>query len=271
MKSRYGLFSALTAIVLFIVLETFSIVMVVKEGVVQRYKVLGAVRSVESWFWERTSKVSYYFNYKTENERLTAENLQLRQQLSRYAAAQAELDSVVRIVEPMYTFIGATVIRNTVDRQHNFLILDRGSAEGVEAGMGVVTSRGVIGIVGAVSRHYSYVKSLLGTDQSVSAKLAGSGAFGPMVWTGASPDIAQLSQIPVHIQAAPGDTVLSSGYSTIYPPDIPLGGVVSSTVSQGSSQVITVRLFEDFRSLRNVYVVKNNRKEEMEGLYEQAQ
>ena len=270
MRSRYGLLSTLTAVILFIVLETLSIVLVVRGGVVQRYKVMGAVRSVESWFWQRTSGVAYYFNYRTENERLASENLQLRQQLARYATAQRELDSMAVFVEPEYTYYAATVIRNSVDRQHNYLILDRGSKDGIETGMGVVTAQGVVGMVNAVSRHYCHVVSLLSTGQSVSAKLAGSGSFGPMTWNGRSPDEAVLHEIPVHIQAAPGDTVLTSGFSTVYPPDIPLGAVVSAEVSRGSSQDITVHLFEDFRSLHNVYIVGNNRKEEMEELHETA-
>lgn len=270
MRYRYGFLSTLTAIALFIVLETFSILLVVEKGVVQRYKVLGAVRSAQAWVWTRTSRVAYYFNYRAENERLSAENLQLRQQLARYAAARTELDSLSVIVEPDYTFIGATVIKNSVDRQQNHLILDRGRKDGVETGMGVVTARGVIGIVGAVSGHYAYVLSLLGAGQSVSAKLSGSGAFGPMTWTGREPDRAVLREIPVHITAAPGDTVFSSGYSTIYPPDIPIGTVVESKVSKGSSQELTVQLFENFRTLHNVYIVKDNRRQEIEELYEQA-
>ena len=69
---------------------------------------------------------------------------------------------------------------------------------------------------------------------------------------------------------APGDTVFSSGFSTIYPPDIPLGAVLNSEISKGSSQEITVRLFEDFRTLHNVYIVKDNRRKELDELYEQA-
>lgn len=268
MKSRYALLSTLTAIALFILLETVSIVLVVNRGVVQRYKVLGAVRSIASWFWTQSSKATHYFSYKTENERLAAENLQLRQQLAGYAAARAELDGIVRVVEPEYTFIGATVIRNSVDRQHNYLILNRGEKDGVEPGMGVVTARGVIGVVSAVSPRYAYVISLLNTAHSVSVKLSGSGAFGPMTWTGRKPDQAILREIPVHIQTAPGDTVLSSGFSTIYPPDIPLGRVAESKISRGSSQELTVILFEDFRSLHNVYIVRNNHGQEIRELYE---
>ena len=270
MKNRYGLLSTLTAIALFIVLETLSILLVVERGVVQRFKVMGAVRSAQSWVWIRTSRIGYYFNYRAENERLSAENLQLRERLARYDAARAELDSMSLVVEADHTFIRATVIKNSVDRQHNHLILNRGSKDGIQAGMGVVTGRGVIGIIGAVSRRYSYVRSILSAGQSVSAKLSGSGAFGPMTWTGREPDRAVLREIPVHVAVAPGDTVLSSGFSTIYPPDIPLGTVIDSQVSKGSSQELTVQLFEDFRTLHSVYIVKDNRRKEIEELYEQA-
>lgn len=270
MKSRYGLLSSLTAILLFIALESVSVLMVTEKGIVQRFKVLGTVRGLQAWGWNSSRKVAGYFNYKAENERLASENLQLRQQLARYEAASQELDSIATIVEPAFTYIGATVIKNSVDKQHNYLIVNRGEQDGVEAGMGVVTARGVIGIVGAVSRRYAYVYSLLNTDQSVSAKLAGNGAFGPMSWQGRRPDRVLLQEIPVHVAVSPGDTVLSSGFSTLYPPDIPIGCVVSAQVGKGSAQELTVQLFEDFRSLQNVYIVKNNRRQELEELYEKA-
>ena len=268
MNNRSGLLPALTAILLFIVLESLSLLLVKESGVVQRFRIMGTVRSVQAWGWNRTSRVNYYLHYRTENERLAAENLELRQQLAAARAAVKAADSIPVIVEPDFTFIGATVIKNTVDRQHNHLVLDRGSREGVEPGMGVVTSRGVIGIVDAVSQHYCHVISLLGAGQTVSAKLAGSGAFGPMTWTGLEPGRMLLREIPVHVQAAPGDTVLTSGYSTIYPPDIPIGSVVDAKVSKGSSQELTVQLFEEFRALRHVYIVKNNHQQEIEELYE---
>ena len=270
MRSRYGLLSTISAVILFILLETFSIVLVVNRGIVQRYRVLGAVRTVESWVWTHTSHIGSYLSLHAENERLAAENLQLRQQLALSEAARRALDSTDRIVEPDLTCIGARVVRNSVNRQHNFLVLDKGRGEGVETGMGVVTPQGVVGIVGGVSQHYSYVFSLLSTGQTVSVKLGGDGAFGPMTWPGVDPGLAVLHEIPVHIQAAPGDTVYTSGYSTLFPPDIPVGTVASATVSQGSSQELTVRLFQDFRTLHHVYIVKNNRREELEELYEQV-
>ena len=270
MKNRYGLLSTLAAILLFVLLEVVSIVMAANNGAVQRFKLLGAVRNVEGFFWSRTSSLGNFFNYKSENEKLAEENLKLRQELERCSAIIAAADSLDVKVMPDFTFIGARVIRNTVNSQHNHIILDRGSKDGVEQGMGVITSRGVIGIVGAVSRRYSYVFSLLGTGQSVSAKLAGSGTFGPMIWDGGAADKATLSEIPVHVKASPGDTIVTSGFSTVYPADIPIGLVTGSSVSRGSSQEISVKLLEDFRSLNHVYIVRNNNAEELRELYEQA-
>lgn len=271
MNNRSGLLSTISAILLFFVLASLSILLVVENGAVQRFRILGTARDIQAWGWERTSKISSFFNLRSENERLVAENLLLQQQVARYQAAARQLDSATFRVEPDFSYLSATIVKNTVDRQHNHLIIDRGSKDGVEPGLGVVTARGIVGIIGAVGDHYAYVISILGAGQTVSAKLAGSGAFGPMTWPGIRPDRMLLQEIPVHIQAAPGDTVLTSGYSTIYPPDIPLGVIVSSKVSQGASQDITVTLFEDFRSLNSVYIVKNNRREELEELHEQAQ
>lgn len=268
MRSRYGFIFALSTVLLFLFLEAASIVMMVNNGVVQRFKVVGAIRHAEAGIWNRTQQIRNYFNYREENERLQAENLALRQELSRYTATA--LDSHIVTVTPDFTFISAAVIRNSVDAQHNYLVLDCGSDAGVEKGMGVITGRGVVGIVSAVTRNYAYVISLLSTGQSVSAKLTASGAFGPMYWSGTSIDKMMLREIPVHVQAAPGDTVVTSGFSTLYPPGIPIGTVLETRINQGSTQDLTVRLFEDFRSLHYVYIVRNNNGPELQELYEQA-
>ena len=269
MNNRSGLLSTISAIILFFVLASFAIVLVVKNGVVQQYRILGTARDMQAWVWTQSNHIGTFFNYRVENKRLVAENLALQQQLTRYQTAERVLDSVAVRVEPDFSYLSANIVKQTVNQQRNHLILDRGRKDGIEPGLGVVTARGVVGIVGAVGEHYAYVISILGAGQTVSAKLAGSGAFGPMTWPGTRPDRMLLREIPVHIQAVPGDTVLTSGFSTLYPPDIPVGCVVSATVSQGSSQELTIALFEDFRTLHSVYVVRNNHQNEIEALYEQ--
>ena len=128
MRNRYGLISALTTAFLFLLLETASVLMMVNNGAVQRFKVVGALWHVEAGIWGRTQQVRQYFNLKTESERLSAENLQLRQELARYTAAAAALDSHFVTVTPDYTFIRASIVRNSVNAQHNYIVLDQGAA-----------------------------------------------------------------------------------------------------------------------------------------------
>ena len=121
MNNRSGLLPALTAIILFIVLESLSIVLVMESGVVQRFRIMGALRNTQAWVWTRTSNISHFFQYRTENERLAAENLMLQQQLAEARIALQSVDSCFSDAD--FSYIGAHVIKNTVNQQRNQLIL----------------------------------------------------------------------------------------------------------------------------------------------------
>lgn len=262
---RTNLISTLATVALFIFLEVISIVMISRNSIIQRYKVVGAVRSVQTSFWRTGQKISYFFDYRRENERLAAENLALRQELDgfrRYYEG-SQFDSIV----PMsgFRYVSASVVKNSTNRQHNYLLLDKGAVDGIAEGMGVVTASGIVGIVNAVSDHYSYVISFLSKGQTISAKIAANNIFGPMTWTGRAPDKAHVSEIPAHTEVAVGDTITSSGYSTIYPPDIPLG-VVTATSNDGVSLDLSVDMFQNFKSLRHVYIVSNIHSDELKQL-----
>lgn len=268
MRSRYDLIYLLSSILIFIVLETLSIVMVANNSVVQRFKILGAIRDAETFFWEKGNRIHAYSNYKFDNERLINENLQLHAELDRYRTFLADKDSIATDSEGQYVFRAAHIVRNSINKQHNYLILDRGAENGVEVGMGVITNNGVVGIVNATTRRHCCVTSLLNKGQSVSAKLASGASFGPLSWNGKNSSGAVLSEISIHSGAAVGDTIVTSGYSTIYPPGIPIGRVVGTRIIQGVTLDLDVELFEDFRSLNNVYIVSNTREKEIHELYE---
>lgn len=266
MKQRGGLITSLTTFAVFVLLEAASIVMMTNNGIVQRLKVMGGVRSVQAFFWDKNEKLRHYFDYRTENEKLLEENLALRKEISRYETFIADNDSLVALSIPEYDFIRARVIKSSVDRQNNYILLDRGKMHGVKPGMGVISDRGIIGIVNAVGERYSQVISFLSTRQTISAKVASNGAFGPMVWTGTGNFRAVIHEFSIHAETHPGDTVVSSGFSSIYPPDIPIGTVLSTEVINGSSLDVTVQMFEDYGAIRDVYVVCNNRIEEINEL-----
>jgi rod shape-determining protein MreC len=125
---------------------------------------------------------------------------------------------------------------------------------------------GTVGITRAVSEHYSYVLSFLNTSQQVSAKIGKSETFGPLSWNPNRPSMAILEEIPQHLEINRNDTIYTSGYSSFYPPDIPIGVVEDSRLVNGVHLNLDVRLLQDFRSLNHVMVVRNNNKEELEKL-----
>lgn len=266
MKSRRELVSIFTSIALFVFLEAAAVLMIVNGSAMQRLKIMGVVRSAQAHLWQKTSRFSDYLSINQRNADLAQENLLLRERLEEYRSAAALLDSVTNKKGSVFSYTLAHIVRNSTDRQHNYIILDRGSEQGIDPGMGVVTENGVIGIVDAVSSNYCRVISFLNTGQSVSVKFSDGRDFAPMTWDGSSPRSATMHEVPASTETSPGDTVLTSGYSTIYPPDIPVGIVESFKLTASGSKNVEIALFENFRSLHTVYIVKNNHREELDSL-----
>ena len=258
-----GFIARLGTILLFIALETVSLLMIGRSGVVQRYKIAGAFRNAQYSLWKTGTSIGHYFGYSRENALLAEENCRLREELDAYKAAERDVPQTISAGD--YTYIAATVLKNSVNRQDNFLILNRGERDGIRTGMGVITSGGVVGIVSAVDESRCRVVSFLSSGQSVSAKVSGSDAFGTLSWLGRSPSKALLTEIPAHIPVAEGDTVTTSGYSMIFPQGIPLGEVTSVS-SDGISTQARVRLFQQFNALQHVYIVRINAEDEIRRL-----
>lgn len=253
---------------MFLILEAASILLVANNGVVQRFRIMGGLREMQAFFWEKNQRLNLFLDYRSENERLTEENTSLKNELSRYRTLLADSDTLSDICYPEFTFVRANVVKSFTDRQTNTITIDRGRRHGIKVGMGIVTENGIIGIVNAVSERYSQVVSFLSKGQTVSARIKPSGAFGPMNWTGTDRRTALMHEVSIHSEVAPGDTVVSSGFSSIYPAGIPLGTVVSSDILNGSALEVKVRLFEDFGTIHTVYVARSSRVDEINEVQE---
>lgn len=260
---RSRLIDRVLPFIVFVVLEILSVAMIAGGGTVQRYRIMRVCRSLNIAMWRVSGTVCGYFNLGTENRRLAEENLELKRALARYLA----IDTTGTICDSLpskngFSYTLAKVIKNSTNRRSNWLILDAGEDRGVKPGSGVVTDRGVVGIVEAVDSRYCRVVSFLNATQTVSAKLAGSGTFGLLSWSGTDIGKALLSEVPTHTAVAEGDTVSTSGFSSIFPADIPIG-TASGTSSDGIYVTVSVNLFQDFSSLQYVYIVKNDDAEEI--------
>ena len=252
----------------FILLETAAIVMLNHNNSMQRLWTMRLSHGFMAKTWGFTQKVRGYFSLAGQNEELALENHRLREMIREYEdaakATDISLQSVTR--DDGFVYTPAQIIKSGTNSQHNYLILDKGSEDGIVQNCGIISSKGVIGIVDAVSRHYSYAISFLNTEVNISSRLGETGAVGPLAWDGKNTDGAILKEIPLQYRYSPGDTVYTSGYSVIFPPDIPLGTAGDASIINGATNEITVNLFQDYTALKFVTIVRNTRAAEIEAL-----
>ena len=220
--------------------------------------------------WGLGHRIGDYFSLKEANDSLAMENFRLR---SRLADIKEFVDDSIRIsrlpadgISKGYRYIPATISKISNNSQHNYIIIGKGATDGVKKGNGIITGKGAIGVIDAVSENFSYARSFQNHGMSISARIGRKGVSGPMSWDGINSNGALLKEIPLHVEVAAGDTIFTSGFSTIFPPDIPLGITGDSHIVNGSTYEIKVSLFEDFAALRYVTVVENLAREEIKHL-----
>ena len=260
-------------VAIFIILEVAAVLMLSHNSRIQRLWIARISHGFMARTWGATQSVSNYFSLKRQNDELALENDRLRKLVRGYELAAKEADPASRpvLAGDGFNYIPATIIKSSTNTQHNYLIIDKGSDDGVARNSGVITPQGVIGIVDAVSSHYSYAISFLNTELFISARLGDSGAVGPLAWDGTSSDKAILKEIPLQFKFAPGDTVYTSGYSTILPPAIPIGVAGESKIINGATNEIEVSLFQNHKALKYVTIVSNTRAAEIEAIEKQEE
>ena len=266
MSRRGNIIYYITVAAVFIILEAAAAVMLGYNGQLQNTWLGKGLHGFMAGIWGGSESVRHYFSLGQENRRLAAENYHLRQELLRYGLEVRSGDTARDDTVGRYRYIPAEILKMSNNRQHNYLIIDKGAEDGIQPMSGIITGNGAVGIIEAVSRHYSYAISFNNPDMAVSARLGKDGAAGTLVWAGTGSRDAILNEIPHHIDVEEGDTVFTSGFSAIFPPDIPLGVTGEKDLVNGSFFRIRVKLFEDFRRLRFVTVVHSIDKEEIEAL-----
>ncbi len=277
MRIPPSLYHLIGRVLLFIAIEAICVAMVINSGTIQQYKVVGELRNLQSMFWSVGNSIREYSMLRQinkevslQNMHLLDENTRLREQIETLTSSSVtdSLAATYSQEHPHFEYNWAKVIKNTLNSQHNFIILNKGSKDGIMVDMGVITPTGVIGIVRAVGRHNAYVLSFLNNKQQISAKIGNgdSFTFGQLAWDGKDMRYAYLNEIPQHVDAIPGDTIYTSGYSSFFPPDIPLGIAQESKVVNGMHRSVKVKLLQDFSRLNNVFVVKNNYHKETDSL-----
>lgn len=256
---------------LFIFLELICFVLLFRFNRYQGSVFFTSANYVSSSIYSMTSSVNSYFNLRTTNEQLLDRNMALELEV---ISLKQMFDSVHSGVEtdlpPMYDVMKARVIKNSINKSDNYITLNKGRDAGIEPDMGVIGPGGVVGIVYMVSRNRALVISALNSKASISCKIVKNNYFGNLKWDGGSSRYAYLYDLPNHAEVNVGDSIVTSGYSTVFPEGVQVGVVEDKKDSNdGLSYIIKVRLSTDFGNLNDVRVIRNKMSDEQNALEQQ--
>jgi len=231
----------------------------------QKSQFLNSSNSISGGIYEKVSSVTDYLSLAKTNEELSRENAKLNNLLG--SSFKSSVDSSFMYSDTLYRqqyiYRTAKIINNSVNKQLNYITLNKGRIHGIESDMGVVTANGVVGVVKSVSENYSSVISLLNSRIKISAKIKKNDYFGSLSWDGKDYRKALLLDIPFHVQVRKGDTIVTSGFSSTFPEGLTLGIIDEVLTSSGSNfQEVKVLLSNDFKSLSYVKVIGDLLKEE---------
>lgn len=272
MRNLLNFLSRYSNVFIFLILEAVSLWLLINAEGYQSSRFLGAIRSSTHYIEKKVGSITEYIGLRDENRRLVAENLALVQKLetTRSKDTAAVRAGTITVSDGLFSYLSARIINNSVNKQRNFISLDKGSNDGIEPEMAVTGPDGIVGIVVSVSDNYSLVMSVLNLDFRLSVRLRKSGYFGSLNWDGVSVSKASLTGIPYHVNVNVGDTIESSGFSAVFPQGIPVGTIADIDDSGGDFYRIGLNLFTEFRKLNYVYVIKSLRREELEMLEEKG-
>ncbi len=248
----------------FLLLEVISSVLLFKYNSYQGSVWFSSSNVVAGKLYEWDSAVETFFSMGKVNKQLTERNIYLEQQvalltdsLAKYGPKDmlAGQNPQLRALEGC-KLIPAKVISNSVRKADNLITIDKGTADGIHKDMGVVCGMGVVGIVYLASSHYSVVIPVVNKTSNISCMIRKRGYFGYLHWDRKPSDIAYLDDIPRHAHFRLGDEVVTSGYSSVFPPGIMVGKILHVFNSvDGLSYRVQLRLSTDFGNLRDVMVV----------------
>lgn len=259
---------------LFIALEVASFVLLFRFNHYQQSVFFTSANSIIGSVYKLSGNITSYFHLKEVNNDLLDRNIWLEKRVAALETAleqqtsdSTSLHSLGLMAPQAYRVFRAGVIKNSLNRADNYITLDRGSNDSIRPEMGVIDANGVVGIVYKTSPHYSLVISLLNSKSSISCKIVGSDYFGYLKWEGGDSRFAYLKDMPRHAELAPGDTVVTSGYSAVFPEGIMVGTVEEVTDQHdGLSHLIRIRLATDFGKISQVRVVAREGQDELKSL-----
>lgn len=263
----------------FIICEIISLVLLFTYNNYQGSIWMSSANAVSGKVYEVNAGVEQYFSLTDINEQLTKRNLYLEQRvqdLTSQIAAKTGDSALMKLenyqLMKKFNLIPAKVVSNSIDKRDNLITIDKGEVDGVRKDMGVACGYGVVGIVFMTGRHYSVVMPILNSNSSISCTINKRGYFGYLHWTGGNSRVAFMDEVPRHAHFNLYDKVVTSGYSSVFPPGIEIGKIIHVyNSSDGLSYRCMVELSTNFAKLRDVSVIDDAQMKERIDILRAAQ
>ena len=196
-----------------------------------------------------------------ENQYLREKNLQLNLQLESILYAADENEKLRELLNfkrsTKLNIIPARIINKGIQTNVKSLTIDVGSVNKVFENQAVLTPEGVIGKTVQTGEKSAIVQSISDNNFRLSVRIMPSGAVGLLRWHDSN--VCKIYEVQKNVEINIGDRVITSGFSTIYPPKLPVGTVSGVYDERGSYQkVVNVNIQNDFESIQNVFVIIND-------------
>lgn len=270
MRNLINLILRYSALILFLFLELISFILIINYNKSQKEIWAHSSNLLTGNVFKRVESVQDFFDLQEVNDSLLTENAKLLETIINYRiesknnsfqAFEAK-DTVYN-----YNLIPARICNKTINLRNNYLTLCKGSLDSLDVGMGVISNNGVVGIIKSVSKNFATVLMVLNSQSRISAKVTNKNYSGNLVWDDSDIRILSLSDVPKHAEISIGDSISTSGYSIVFPPDIHIGQIKDYSLVGGSNNFkIKVKMEQDINALEYVYVIKYLKRAEKDTL-----
>lgn len=267
-------------VVVYLILLLFSFLLIINSNYFHKSKILLFSNNITNYTFDKLSFFNEYFELQKINSILNEENLFLKSQLEKIV----KKDFIDSLENVSFKYKNAKVISNNLSSFKNHLVINKGLKHGLKNEMGIVSSKGIVGIINRTSKNYSSAMSVLNIDTKINAKIKRSSYFGTIEWDGISNKHLLLNDIPETADIKVGDSIITGGMSLIFPEGINIG-VVSKIINYNKeddtnlnvveySKIqfrenylnIEVKLHTDMNNLNNVYVIESINREEFKNI-----
>lgn len=253
-------------LLIFIILEGFSFFLILQYNFNQKEIFINTSNNFSNFTKQTSGKIKAYFNLKTENEILNHQNIHLLNFISSQKQGVKRKNDLdyLSYGGNLFSFSPGLIINNSTHWQKNLISLNKGTSDGVLPNMAIVGPQGAVGIIFKCSSHFSTIISLLNTTLKIGVSIKKNNYNGTISWDGKNYRYLKLNDIPIHVSINIGDTIVTNGYSSSFPPGVPIGYISNIKTEKNTNFYdLTVCVFTNFKTIRHVYIIKNKFRNEL--------